>query len=75
MNQPIDYQAALDDYRREEHRPVAPVHSGNSRLSPPLIDGFVDYLAVTKAWEKEQEGLYKIRMKAGKRNPSHDPVR
>ena len=75
MNQPIDYQVALDDYRREEHRPVAPVHSSDSRLSPPMIDGFVDYEVVMKAWEKKQEGLYKIRMKAGKRNPSHDPVR
>ena len=71
---PIDYQSALDDFRKEEHAPDNPVRSADLLASPPMIDGYVDYQAIIKAWDEEQEGKYKINMKTGKRNPSHDPV-
>ena len=71
---PIDYQAALDAFRRVEHTPDNPVRSPDLPASPPMTDGYVDYQAMIKAWDREQENLHRIRMKAGKRNPSHDPV-
>ena len=71
---PIDYQAALDAFRRVEHTPDNPVRSPDLPASPPMTDGYVDYQAMIKAWGREQENLHRIRMKAGKRNPSHDPV-
>ena len=71
---PIDYQSALDAFRREEHAPDNPVRISALPVSPPLTGGCVDYRAVIKAWDKEQKGKYIVRMKSGKRNPSHDPV-
>ena len=71
---PIDYQSALEQYRKEEHAPDNPVRSPDQLIAPPMIDGYVDYQAMIKAWDREQENLHRIRMKAGKRNPSHDPV-
>lgn len=71
---PVDYQEALDAFRKEEHAPDNPVHSTGKSSTPPLIEGYVDYQAMIKAWDKEQEGLYKIHLQAGKRNPSHDPI-
>ena len=70
----IDYQAALDAFRKEEHAPDNPVRSADDLSSPPMIDGYVDYQAMIKAWDKEQEGLYKIHLRTGKKNPSHDPI-
>jgi len=70
----IDYQAALDAFRREEHTPDNPVRSPDRPVSPPMIDGYVDYQAMIKAWDRKQKGLYRIRLQHGKRNPSHDPV-
>ena len=74
QNEPIDYQAALDQFRKAENAPDNPVRSMDQPSSPPLIDGYVDYQAMIKAWDKEQEGMYKIHLQAGKRNPSHDPI-
>ena len=54
--------------------PDNPVRSADLPASPPMTDGYVDYQAMIKAWDREQENLHRIRMKAGKRNPSHDPV-
>lgn len=71
---PIDYQDALDAFRKEEHAPQTPIRSTGEYPTPPITDGFVDYEAASKAWDKEQEGLYKIHLQAGKRNPSHDPI-
>lgn len=68
-DQPIDYQAALDAFRKEEHAPDNPVRSADGLSSPPMIDGYVDYQAMAKAWDKEQEGLYKIHLQAGKKEP------
>ena len=39
-----------------------------------MTDGYVDYQAMIKAWDEEQEGKYKIHLQSGRRNPSHDPV-
>ena len=71
---PIDYQAALDAFRREEHTPDNPVRSADTPVSPPMTNGCVDYEAASKAWGREQEGKNIIHLQAGKRNPSHDPI-
>ena len=70
----IDYQAALDEFRRNEHEPDTPVQSSGMPEKPPMIEGYVDYLAAMKAWDKEQAGKDRINMHTGKRNPSHDPI-
>ena len=57
---PVDYQAALDAFRREEHSPYNPVRSPEKPLSVPVIDGCVDYRAVARAWDKQQAGKYVI---------------
>ena len=59
-NTPVDYQAALDEFRREEHKPDNPVRSSRTPYNPPMIDGCVDYQAAAKAWDKEQAGKYVI---------------
>ena len=71
---PIDYQEALDAFRKEEHAQQNPICSTGEHPASLMTDGFVDYEAASKAWDKEQEGLYKIHLQAGKRNPSHDPI-
>ena len=57
-NEAIDYQAALDQYRKEEHAPANPVHGSALPEKPPLKDGYVDYQAAAKAWDKEETGKY-----------------
>ena len=69
---PVDYQTALEAFRKEEHTPDNPIRSPDKPTAPPMIDGFVDYQAAIKAWDKEQSGKYKIHLRT-KRNPSHDP--
>ena len=54
--QPVDYQAALDAFRKEEHTPDNPVRSTGMPSSPPMVKGYVDYLAATKAWDKYLAG-------------------
>ena len=71
---PIDYQAALDALRKEEHTPDNPVRTSALPASPPMIDGYIDYQAVINAWDKEQEDNDSIHLQTGKRNPSHDPI-
>ena len=71
---PVDYQSALDAFRKEEHAPENPVRSAGEPFTPPMIDGYIDYQAAAKAWDKEQEGICKIHLQAGKRNPSRDPI-
>ena len=70
---PVDYQAALDAFRKEELTPDNPIRSADPSF-PSTNDGHVDYLAAAKAWDEKQEGLHKIHLQAGKRNPSHDPI-
>ena len=74
-NTPIDYQSALDAFRKEENTPDNPVRSADSTASVYITDSIVDYEAVSRAWDKEQAGKYKIRLRAKKRNLSHDPER
>lgn len=57
---PVDYQAALDRFRKEEHAPANPVHGSALPEKPSLIDGYVDYQAAAKAWDKEETGKYTI---------------
>ena len=57
---PVDYQAALDQYRKEEHTPDNPVHGSAIPEKLPFTDGYVDYLAAAKAWNKEEAGKYTI---------------
>ena len=73
-NTPIDYQAALDAFRKEEHAPDTPVRNSALPAAPPMIDGYVDYQAMINAWDKEQEDNYSFHLQTGKRNPSHDPI-
>lgn len=70
----IDYQAIADQFRKIENAPDNPVRSIDQLTSVPMIDGYVDYQTMVKEWDKEQEGLYKIHLQAGRRNPSHDPI-
>ena len=73
-DQPIDYQTIADQFRKEENAPDNLVRSMDQPASPPMVNGYVDYQAMVKAWDEEQEGKYKIHLQAGKRNPSHDPI-
>ena len=59
-NESVNYQAALDRFRKEEHAPENPVHGSALPENPPLIDGYVDYQAAAKAWNKEEAGKYTI---------------
>ena len=74
QNEPIDYQAALNQFRKLENDPDNPVRSSDRPSTPPQKDSYVDYQMMVKEWDKEQEGVYKIHLQTGKRNPSHDPV-
>lgn len=60
QNASIDYQAAVDQYRKKEHAPANPVHGSALPEKPPLNGGYVDYLAAAKAWDKEEAGKYSI---------------
>ena len=40
--------------------PENPVHSSTMPFQPARIDGYVDYLAAVKAWDKDQAGKYVI---------------
>lgn len=71
---PIDYQAALDAFRKEKHAPDNAILSIGDPSFPPMINGYVDYQAMIKKWDKEQEDKYIICLRTDKRNPSHDPI-
>ena len=60
QNESVDYQAALEQYRKEEHAPNNPVRVSALPEKPPFTDGYVDYLAATKAWDNEEAGKYTI---------------
>ena len=57
---PVDFQAALDAFRREEHKPENPFLSPGNAFFTPAAGAYVDYLAVVKAWDKQQAGKYVI---------------
>ena len=58
QNKPVDYLAAIDQFRQEEQTEKHQIHD------PDFISACseepVDYIAISKAWEKEQAGKYKI---------------
>ena len=60
QNEPIDYQAALNQFRKTENAPDNPVRSTGMPSSPPMNEGYVDYQAAAKAWDKEEAGKYTI---------------
>lgn len=57
----VDYQAALDQYRREEAIPESAIRGTGKPSKPPIKDGYVDYMKVSKDWEKEQAGKSVVR--------------
>ena len=68
---PVDYLSAIEQLRQEEQSEKHQIHAPD-RI-PVCSDKPVDYLAVSKAWDKEQAGQHKIYLHIRKRNPSHDP--
>ena len=50
----------MEEFCREEHEPDNSVRSPEKILSTPMSDGYLDYQAATKAWEKQQAGKYVI---------------
>ena len=60
LNEAIDYQEAIDQFRREEHLPDNPVRDPGNAVDPTRIDGYVDYQVAIKAWDKAQNGKYII---------------
>ena len=60
LDETIDYQAAVEQFRKEEHLPDNPVRDPENAVNPTWIDGYVDYQAAIKAWDKAQNGKYII---------------
>ena len=58
--EPVDYQAALDAFRRDEHKPDNPVGGSAAPVPPPLAGGAVDYIAASRAWTRHLAGKYTI---------------
>lgn len=56
----VDYQAAIEQFRKEELIPDNPVCSAGKQSAPPMTDGYVDYQAVVRKWDKQQAGKYTI---------------
>lgn len=72
MKDAIDYLALINTLRQEEQSQQSQIHDPD--YIPPQANEPVDYLAISKAWDKEQARKYKIHLQTGKKNPSHDPV-
>ena len=70
--EPVDYLAAVEHLRQEEQGQQSQIHDPD--YIPPQADEPVDYLSAAKAWDRQQEGKYKIHLQTGKRNPSRDPI-
>ena len=60
LDEAIDYQAAVEQFRKEEHLPDTPVRDTENAVEPTWIDGYVDYQTIIKAWERKQAGKYLI---------------
>lgn len=58
QNNPVDYLAAIDQLRQEEQTEQHQIHDPD--FIPAHSEEPVDYLAISRAWEKEQAGKYKI---------------
>lgn len=73
QTEPVDYLAATEQHRQAQQTENNQIYDPDFGTAPE--DTAVDYLAISKAWEQQLAGKDRIHMKAGKRNPSHDPVR
>lgn len=64
QNKPVDYLAAIEQLRQEEKTEEHQIHAPD--FIPARSDEPVDYLAASKAWEKEQAGIYKVHQENSK---------
>ena len=64
QNEPIDYLALIGQIRQEEQTEEHQIHDPD--FIPARSEEPVDYLAISKAWEKEQAGKYIIHLQTGK---------
>ena len=58
QNKPVDYLAAIGQIQQEEQTEKHQIHDPD--FIPARSEEPVDYLAVSKAWEKAQAGKYTI---------------
>ena len=58
-NEPIDYLTVMEQLRREEQDKRNQIHSPDFI---PQEEAVVDYLAVSKAWEKTLQGRDVVNM-------------
>lgn len=65
--EPVDYQAAIDQFRKSELDPETTVQAP---FIQPKMNKCVDYEAIVKAWDKQITASEKIHHKE---NHSHDP--
>lgn len=68
-DEPFDYLAAIVQLQQQKN--IAPLQDPD--YIPPQPDSPVDYLSISKAWERAQTGKNIIHLHTRKRNPSHDP--
>ena len=59
-DKPFDYLEAIEQFRKEEHTPDNLVRSPGKTWPTPMTEGYVDYQAAAKAWDKKQAGKYVI---------------
>ena len=70
--EPVNYLSAIEALRQEEQSQQNQIHDPD--YIPPQADEPVDYMAASRAWDKEQAGKYKIHLQTGKKNPIYDPI-
>ena len=59
-DKPFDYLEAIERLRKEMRPDKSQIQEPD--IIPAQIDEPVDYIAATKAWDKEQEGKYKKQL-------------
>lgn len=57
-NRPVDYLAAMKQLRQKDETEKHQIHAPD--FIPIHSEKPVDYLAISKAWDKEQAGQYTI---------------
>ena len=72
QNDVVDDLAAIEQLRQDEQNEKSQIYDPDA-VCPQKAEA-VDYLAISKAWEKERNGRYIIHLQTGKKNPSHDPI-
>ncbi len=58
QSKPVDYLTAIGQIQQEEQTDKHQIHDPD--FIPARSEEPVDYLAISKVWEKEQAGKYKI---------------